>query len=231
MSLWIHLTLVLLISLFMEPGEKPDEVVLNIRTIGDKTGKDYFTIPVKRPFDLSFTDPSSSFSSKQTTSSLKSNTNPQKKQLIKDMLYSTFAFRDDLLGLLNNTDLNLKFDPPKGVSEDELNTIEKIFYGFQRRMILAYYHSLFSAYNKLIRINPRLRHSLEKKRTHLIGKIIFDHKGNVLRIKFLKWSHDNHIQELFDETLKGIQSAPNPPKAFVKPDKEFTVYYHLKINS
>lgn len=235
LSLWIHLTLILLADSIMEPRENPDEVVFKIRTLGTKTGKDYLSIPVRKPFDLSFITPSPFSSLQQASSSTQQDSSPQirsfKKHILKESLPTAFFFREDILALLNNTDLNLRFDPPKGVSEDELNTIEKIYYGFQRRMILAYYHSLFSSYNKLTRVNPRLRQSLEIKRDHLIGKIVFDHKGNILRIKFLKWSVDDHIQELFNETLKGIHSAPNPPKAFVETEGEFTVYYHLKINS
>ncbi|MCY4524722.1 MAG: hypothetical protein OXB84_08290 [Halobacteriovoraceae bacterium] len=223
--------------------ELKEKTIFKIRTIGIKDGKKEFSIPLKKEINLSFNNQQYDTNN---TSLINRNTPDEKSEeekifstfykreenkRIKENMLRRFSSQEDMAVILKNTSLDLKFEPPEGVKEDELNTIEKIFYSFQRRMIINYYYSLFSSYNKLMLSNPRLKDSLLKSNQHLIGKIIFDHKGNTIRIKTIKWSSDDHIQELFEDTLRGIQSVPNPPRNFVEDNDEFTVYYHLIINS
>ena len=245
-SILVHLTLFLITEYFFEGidigADLKDKTVLKIRTIGIKDGDKDFTIPIKKGIDLSYRYhqelSEKTFTPSKTTPSTTSKNEKmfstfyrrEEYRKIKESLIRGFSSRKDMAIMLKNTSLDLKFETPEGITEDELNTIEKIFYGFQRRMILAYYYSLFTSYNKLLLSSPQLKNSLLKENQHLIGKIIFDHNGNIVRIKIIKWSSDDYIQELFEKTLKGIHSIPNPPRAFVEDDEEFTVYYHLKIN-
>ena len=246
-SIWIHLTLFLISEFIFEDAnigmDLKNKTVFKIRTIGIKDGKKEITIKIKKELDLSFSNHNGSSDKKLQPNKTDPSTKSKNEKVfstfyrreehgrIKENLLKGLSSQKDLAVILRNTSLDIKFDPPKGVTEDELNTIEKIFYSFQRRMILGYYYSLFSSYNKLLLSSPQLENSLRKESQHLIGKIIFDHKGNTVRIKIIKWSSDDHIQELFEDTLKGIHSIPNPPRAFVENDEEFTVYYHLKINT
>ncbi len=76
-------------------------------------------------------------------------------------------------------------------------------------------------------IEPRLR-----QETHIMtGRVTFDIDGNIVSIKMLKWSGDDNIQKLFEETLKSIRSMPNPPNGLITNDKEFIIYYQLNINA
>ena len=246
-SFWIHLTLLLIVESFFERidigSDLKENTVLKIRTIGIEEGIKEFSIPIKKEIDLSFSNPHDlsekiSNPNKSTPSIISKKEKVfstfyrrEENRKIKESFLRGFSSRKDMAVMLKNTSLDLKFEPPEGVSEDELNTIEKIFYSFQRRMMMAYYYSLFSSYNKLLLSRPQLKEALLREGQHLIGKVVFDYKGNTIRIKIIKWSSNDYIQELFEDTLKGIHSIPNPPKAFVEDDEEFTVYYHLKINS
>ena len=63
------------------------------------------------------------------------------KQIIKDSVLSKIAVSPDAVKVLNKTDFNIHFVPPEGVSEDELNSAEKIYYSFQKRTFKSYVSS------------------------------------------------------------------------------------------
>lgn len=132
--------------------------------------------------------------------------------------------------VLKRTGFNLHFEPPEGVTEDELNSVEKIFYSFQKRTFTTYVTSFLSTYQQKIINKPQLRTALQSERHLLTGKIDFDREGNILRIKILRSSPSDEVHQLFEETLKGIQGLPNPPKALVEKREQFTIYYQLNIN-
>lgn len=130
---------------------------------------------------------------------------------------------------LKSTGFNIDFTPPEGVSEDELNTMEKIYYSFQKRTFYTYVNSFIKSYNATEIKRPQLRKVLESERHILTGRITFDEEGNIVAIKILQSSPNDDIHMLFEETLKGIQRLPNPPKDLIK-DGEITIYYQLRIN-
>ena len=132
---------------------------------------------------------------------------------------------------LRNTGFNIRFTPTKGVSEDELNSLEKIFYSFQKRTFETYIMAYISSYNKMILQKPTLKKSLQQEVHHLTGKVTFDREGNITVIKILRWSSDDNVQDLFEETLKAMKRLPNPPRAIVEDRDEFDIYYQLKINT
>lgn len=132
--------------------------------------------------------------------------------------------------VLKRTGFNLHFDPPRGISEDELNSVEKIFYSFQKRTFLGYVNSFLSAYRSTLLTAPQIEASLRNEKHILTGKIVFDRKGNILRIKILRSSHNDNIHQLFEKTLKEIRKLPNPPKAVIEDREQFTIYYQLKVN-
>jgi hypothetical protein len=49
---------------------------------------------------------------------------------------------------------------------------------------------------------------------------------NVVKIKMIKWSQTQKLQDFFLEVIKDMNSLPNPPKVIVK-NGEFHVYYSL----
>jgi len=132
--------------------------------------------------------------------------------------------------VLSNSAFNFKFSPPEGVPLDQLNSTEKIFYSFQKRTFEAYVASFMKAFNQLSLQYPHLKQRLDTDRHKLTGKIIFDSQGNIVTIKIIQWSRDDLVQKLFDETLAGIRSLRNPPKAFISREGEFYIYFQLHIN-
>lgn len=132
--------------------------------------------------------------------------------------------------IITRTGLNLHFEPPDGVSEDELNSVEKKFYSFQKRTFVSYVQSLLSVYQQKLINRPQIE-NIVKNETHLVtGKIDFDREGNILRIKILRSSPSDEVHNLFEETLKAINRLPNPPDLLIKDREQFTIYYQLRIN-
>ena len=46
----------------------------------------------------------------------------------------------------------------------------------------------------------------------------------------MRWSDDDGVQELFQNTLEGINALPNPPRALIQNKDQFSIYYRLNIN-
>lgn len=132
--------------------------------------------------------------------------------------------------LANKSDIQVHFEPPEGVSEDELNSVEKMFYSFQKRTFEGYFNSFITTYNRVVQLRPRLKRTLQNEVHHLTGRVTFDREGNIISIKILRWTQDDNLQKLFEETLKEIKSLPNPPKDIIGKDDQFNIYYQLKIN-
>src|SRR5690606_22823904 len=103
---------------------------------------------------------------------------------------------------LSQTDFDVNFVPPEGVSEDELNSAEKMFYSFQKRTFETYVNSFLSTYNDLSRTNPRIRDPLMNERHFLTARVIFDLEGNIMSIRILRSSPNDDIHNLFEKTLR-----------------------------
>ncbi|MGB0455126.1 MAG: TonB C-terminal domain-containing protein, partial [Bacteriovoracaceae bacterium] len=129
-----------------------------------------------------------------------------------------------------NSDFNLKPELPKGIPEDELNSIEKIYFSFQKRMFVQYLNTFITTYNKQKQRRPLLKSELQNERHRLSARVIFDKEGNIIAIKVIKSSPNDDVHDLFEQTLRNIQKVPNPPKDFINKDDEFVIYYSLNIN-
>lgn len=65
---------------------------------------------------------------------LKQRMRKQQQQLQGDVL-KNLAANPSFANALSNKGFNVQFDPPEGIREDELNSIEKIFYSFQKELM------------------------------------------------------------------------------------------------
>lgn len=137
---------------------------------------------------------------------------------------------DDDARALKVAGFNINFTPPEGVSEDELNSTEKIFYAFQKRTFLSYVNSFLKAYNEIAITRPNFKKTFMSEKHTMVGKVTFDKEGNVISVKILQWSLNDDMEKLFEMTLEYIKSLPNPPKAYLGTDGQFSMYYQLKIN-
>ncbi len=157
---------------------------------------------------------------------------PRKRQanLQRDILKNLAPNSQDAQ-ILKNSGFNVRFEPPEGISEDKLNTAEKIYYSFQKRTFISYVNSFLKTYQRLLLKKPTIQKPLQEKRHLLSGRIIFDSKGNVVSIKIFQSSSNDDVHLLFEETLTQIGKLPNPPKDLVKNDGQFTIYYQMTINN
>ena len=154
----------------------------------------------------------------------------QAKKIPRDKLRE-FGVLQDTANAIKNTEFNVSVRPPKGISEDQLNSTEKIYYAFQKRVYESYVRSFISTYRDFMRTMPYLKGRLQKEKHIMTGRVTFDKKGNIISIKMLKWSFDDNIQNIFEETLKGIRKMPNPPSDFLEGEETFVIYYQLNINA
>jgi hypothetical protein len=162
---------------------------------------------------------------------IKKNSQAQaRRQEVNRMVLQDIAANKDNSRAIKNTGFDVVFEPPEGVSEDELNAMEKVFYSFQRRTFESYMHAFLDAYRKVVLSRPGLNKDLPRDKQTLTGKITFDKNGDVVATKIIRWSSDDDIQKLFDETLLNIRTLPNPPRALLEKREEFSIYYQLYIN-
>ena len=113
---------------------------------------------------------------------------------------------------LGRSNLNIKFEPPEGVDENELNSSEKKFYSFTKRSYETYVVAVIRSLNDLLRDKPHLKNLRNIGEHHLTGRIIFDKNGYPISLRFIQPSKDDNIQLLFENSLKGIQILHNPPR-------------------
>lgn len=130
---------------------------------------------------------------------------------------------------LGTTDSIVKLEVPKGVKEDELNKHELVFYSFQKRTAMNYINSFYKKLNEFELQNPQLRFPLTTKKQKMIGRVIYDKNGDIVKINILKWTNVRKLQDFFVEVLKEMSSLPNPPHQILK-DEKFTVFYSLTVN-
>jgi hypothetical protein len=138
-----------------------------------------------------------------------------------------FGLIDDVL---MKSDFLMKPELPKGVPEDELNSIEKIYFGFQKRMYLQYVNTFIKTYNDVAKARPLIKGALRNGRHRLTARVVFDVEGNIEKIKIMRSSQDDDIHELFEKTLMNVQKVPNPPDDFINSENKFVIYYQLNIN-
>ena len=149
--------------------------------------------------------------------------------LKKDMLKS-LAPQSQEADLVENTGFNIHFEPPEGVPLDELNSVEKIYFSFQKRTFVTYVNAFISSYRKSLLSHPRIKEVIKNERHLLTGRVKFDEFGNIVSIKILRSSTNDDLHNLFETTLKDIRKLPNPPKDMIKQSGDFTIYYQLQIN-
>lgn len=131
--------------------------------------------------------------------------------------------------VIQKTGFNLQFDPPEGIPEDELNSVEKIFYSFQRRTFTSYVNTFISNYHQMSLQSSKLKRVLQNQSHDMLGRVEFNHRGETASIRVMQGSPIEEVQNLFEKTLKDLK-LPNPPQDLLREDGRFVIYYRLKIN-
>lgn len=232
-----------------EISSKPVEIstlspreLKNFRTIGIKGGRKEFSIPVENK--IGHKKPKLDGSPNSNKSRDKINNNPQDPSAlsISDKIpkprlqYPSQVIAKDLFpslaqqGMPQST-LNIGFEPPEGVSETELNSTEKIFYGFSKRTYEIYITSLISSFNKLMKEKPYINLMKVPGTHNLTGRIVFNQDGRAIGTQFFLLSSNENIQQLFENALMDIRTIPNPPKGLLNRDGTFAVHYRLQVDN
>ena len=131
---------------------------------------------------------------------------------------------------LSNSDIMVKLEVPEGVSEEELNEYELMFYGFQRRTAIGYINAFYKNLDRFERENPHKKFPLTEDKQVMTGRLTFDEKGNIKQIKMVRWTNVDRLQDFFVDVLKDMDTLHNPPKMLWEKNKEFTVFFSLVIN-
>lgn len=153
------------------------------------------------------------------------------KKSIKDFLKGSNNYQSSkqYLQALGETDSVVKLEVPKGVKESELNKHELVFYSFQKRTAMTYINSFYKKLNEFQLKNPHLNFPMTTDKKKMVGRVIYDKNGNIVRINMMKWTHIPKLQDFFMDVLQEMSTLPNPPKAILK-DDQFTVFFALTVN-
>lgn len=131
---------------------------------------------------------------------------------------------------INTSDISVNLEVPQGVSPDELNKYELMFYGFQRRTAINYINSFYKNLDKFRRANPHIEFPMTKEMQVMTGRLTYDEKGNIKKIKMVQWTNVDKLQEFFVEVLKDMDTLHNPPQALWEENGEFSIYFSLIVN-
>lgn len=134
----------------------------------------------------------------------------------------------DMLKQLGNNDMSVSFGIPEGVEEDEFNQMELVFYSFRRRLAEAYIAAFFNKLNEFNLQNPHLQFPMTNEEEVMTGQVTYDANGNIVRIRVVRWTDKQKLQDFFVEVLEDLGTLPNPPDQMVH-NGQFQVYYTLNI--
>jgi len=131
---------------------------------------------------------------------------------------------------LQDTDVMVNLEVPEGVTPDELNEFELMFYSFQRRTAINYINSFYKNLDKFQRENPHLQFPMTDQRQVMTGRLTYDEKGNIKQIKMIRWSNVDRLQDFFVDVLKDMDTLHNPPKLLWSKNGEFSIFFSLVLN-
>ncbi len=128
--------------------------------------------------------------------------------------------------LINNSSFSLKLELPKGVKAEDLNAEELQYYSFQKRTLLSYISSFYHALRKHRLERPHIEIAKAREEHLMTGKVTFDTKGHVRKIRVIRYTDREEAQDFFIKVLEGI-TVPNPPIRLINDQEEFAFYFTL----
>lgn len=127
-------------------------------------------------------------------------------------------------------DAVVSIEVPEGLEPDELNAVDLKFFSFQKRIAINYINSIIKNLNKFQKKYPRYQVPVNDPFI-MRARVTYDSQGNVMQIKMMRWTQISELQNLFEDIVKNIDQAHNPPKELWEKDGEFSMYYTLEIVS
>lgn len=133
--------------------------------------------------------------------------------------------------LLNKVNYNVKFLPPKGITPDEFNELEKVFYSFFKRVAGQYIDNVQRTLLKVVEEKPYLEAKIRNYRPDVLTAMIrYDEEGNAELIRILKSTNDDDIHNIFEKALREMDKIPNVASQVKDEDGKYTTYFQLFIN-
>lgn len=135
---------------------------------------------------------------------------------------------DMMAGTQKISDAVVSIEVPEGVDPDELNEYELMFYGFQKRTSMNYINSILKNLDKFVKTHPNYKVQTTGRLT-MTARVSYDKEGNVKQIKMIRWTHEQPVQDLFEDIVKNIDQLHNPPKTLWEKNDEFAMFFTLEI--
>lgn len=118
---------------------------------------------------------------------------------------------------------------PEGISEDELNRFEEMFYSFRKRVAEQYINQILRLSSIVENRYPRTAFPWTNKTQILKAKLTYNNEGNLERIEFLQKTEAKILQEFYQEVMNNMNKIPNPPRAILNNDSNFELIFGLNI--
>ncbi len=132
--------------------------------------------------------------------------------------------------ILSNSQVNFNLEVPKGVALEKLNQFEKIVYGFNSRLQRTFSSSLFRQFAMFIQTNPHFPQLLMNRKEILSGRLTYDKNGNLVRVRTLKGSYYDKLQEAFLNSLNDVSIIPNIPEIVLNENEQMNISITLEVN-
>lgn len=130
----------------------------------------------------------------------------------------------------DQVNLGAEFMPPQGLPFDELNSLERKFYAFKRRINQYYVATFMQTYQNFLLKRPTFNAYLETLAAQqLTGRLTYDEQGNLMAIKIQRWSDDDDLQNLFEQVLARLTTIQNIPQEFLNHEQQLVIYYNFYL--
>ncbi len=150
------------------------------------------------------------------------------KNISKGFPSGGLSISDMVTGTQKISDAVVSIEVPEGVDPDELNEYELMFYGFQKRTSVNYINSILKNLDKFQKTHPNYKVQTQGRLT-MTARVSYDKEGNVKQIKMIRWTHEQPVQDLFEDIVKNIDQLHNPPKTLWEKNDEFAMFFTLEI--
>ena len=183
-----------------------------LRSLGLLHGQKSATIPLSAP-QLAFTPAAApELQQDQVT-----------QTLAQEEAWPSFPWPDQV-------NLGAEFIPPQGLPLDELNSLERKFYAFKRRVNHYYVATFMQTYQHYLLAHPAFNEYIATLAPqHLTGRLTYDEQGNLMAIKIQRWSEDDPLETLFEQVLAKLTTIQNIPQEFLNHEQQLVIYYNFYL--
>ena len=183
-----------------------------LRSLGLAQGFKKATIPLSAP-QLAYTPPAGGGMQQDQVNLI----------LAQEEAWPPFPWPDQV-------NLGAEFMPPQGLPLDELNSLERKFYAFKRRVNQYYVATFMQTYQHFLLAHPNFNDYLATLNSQqLTGRLTYDEQGNLMATKIQRWSDDDLLESLFEQVLAKLSTIQNIPREFLNHEQQLVIYYNFYL--